>query len=139
MADPKLGNSSRIKLATLPFAQVTDENFSLKTASENITNKDSVSFEEALPTVHSHEYSVELMYEKKPGSPTKNYAVDLINYQLNKTKVPLQMDFSDETGDVRLTGYCYVLGVDVKTKNDIVTKVSVTIKGTGVLTVGTVS
>ena len=139
MADPKLGNVSRIKLATLAVANVKDESFSLKTASENITTKDSVGWEEVLPTIHNGEFSLELNYEKKPGSPTKNYALDLINMQINKTKTAIEMAFSDESGDVKLSGYVYVLGSDVKTKNDTVTTVSVSLKATGQLTVGSVS
>lgn len=139
MADPILGDVSRIKLATLAVANVKDESFSLKTATENITTKDSVGWEDIIPTIHNGEFSLELNYEKKPGSPTKNYAVDLLGMQINKTKTAIQMDFSDESGDVRLTGYVYVLGNDVKTKNDTVTTVSVSLKATGTLTVGTVS
>jgi len=139
MADPKLGNVSRIKLATLPVANVKDESFSLKTATENITTKDSVGFEDIIPTIHNGEFSLELNYEKKPGSPTKNYPADLLALQIAKTKTAIVMDFSDETGDVRLSGNVYILGYDVKTKNDTVTTVSVSLKSTGTLSVGTVS
>lgn len=139
MADPKLGNASRIKLATMQIANVKDENFGLKTAVENITTKDSLGWEEILPTVHSAEFSVEINYEKKPGSPTKQYPVDLLNLQINKTKTAMVFDFSDETGDIRLTGNVYVLGSDIKTKNDTVVTMSVQLRATGSLTVGTVS
>jgi hypothetical protein len=138
MADPILGNKSRVKIATLEVANVRDESFSLKTAVENITTKDSLGWDEVLPTVHSADITLELLYEKKPGSPAKNYAVDLMNLQIAKTKAAIVFDFSDVTGDVRLTGNAYIIGFDVKTKNDTVNTVSVTIKPTGALTVTTV-
>lgn len=138
MSGPVLGNDSRFTLATMPIANVKDENFGLKTAVENITTKDSVGWEEVLPTVHGGEITLELNYEKKPGSPTKQYPVDLLNYQLNRTKVAFTMPFSDETGDVKLTGNVYITGFDVKTKNDVVSTISVSVKPTGTITVGTV-
>ena len=136
----KLGQKARITLATKSIGLVKSEDFSLKTDVADITTKDSLNWSEVLPTKHTGSFSAEVVYEKKPsGSPTQQYAADLLALQINMTLTAITFAFSDTTGDIKLTGNVYITDFALKSATSDVITYTITLTPSGEIAVGSVS
>lgn len=135
----QLGDKSRVKINSKLLQYASNETFGISTDNANITTKDSLNWDEIMPTKHNGEISVDIDFEKKPsGTPATLYPVDLVTLQLARTLATFEFACSDITGDLKFTGNAYILKSDIKAQNNDKVTYAVTIKPTGTITVGTV-
>lgn len=133
-----LGDNSRVKFDGKTIAGATAETFGLKTDFANISTKDNVGWDAVFPVKKSGELSADLVFDKKPGSPTQAYLKDFVDAWLAGTLTTWEFAVSQVSGDIKFTGNCYVGDINIKGDTGTVVTATVSLRPSGTITVGTV-